>query len=81
MSHIRVILDGNTIMDGDPGEWTAKPPAITDLELRAKSANPEPWVQILTTFARAAVAGRDATITATTRDTGWTLDVEYNATT
>ncbi|QBI97312.1 hypothetical protein KD930_gp68 [Mycobacterium phage Kevin1] len=81
MSHIRVVINGDTVMDGNTGQWIAKPPAIADLELRAASGEPEPWVQILTTFARAAVADRDATITATTRDTGWTLDVEYNATT
>ncbi|AIT14578.1 hypothetical protein SEA_TAPIOCA_69 [Mycobacterium phage Tapioca] len=80
MSHIRVTLDGNTIMDGDPGQWATKPPAIADLELRAASGNPEPWVQILTAFARAAVTGRNTTITATTRDNGWTLDVEHHAT-
>ncbi|AEL19986.1 hypothetical protein CL81_gp67 [Mycobacterium phage Charlie] len=80
MSHIRVTIDGNTIMDGNPGQWATKLPAIADLELRATSGNPEPWVQILTTFARAAAAGRDATITATTDTNGWTLNVEYGAT-
>lgn len=83
MSNIRITIDGNLVMDSNPGQWSTTPPDIEGLKLEGGGNTPEPWMQaIMITLARVAteaLAGAkagDTAITATTRKGGWTLDVD-----
>lgn len=77
---IRITVDGQTIMDADPGEWRTTPPDIDSLKLKAGT---QPWgLAVMGTVAEAAtlaMAGKscgDTTIAITSRATGWSMDVE-----
>ncbi|MDO3206618.1 MFS transporter [Mycobacteroides abscessus] len=80
MSHIRIIVDGDTLMDADPGNWRSTPPDIESLKLKTGG---QPWgialmgaVAEAATLSMANLPATDTTIVVTTRDNGWTLDVE-----
>lgn len=81
MNHIRITVDGTTIMDADPGTWRQTPPDINSLKLKAGS---QPWglavmatVAETATLAMANKTGRNTTITIATQADGWTMDVEH----
>lgn len=75
MSRIRIIIDGDTVMDADPGTWTHTPPDLDALKLQSTTP-PQPWMQsvmfALADIATKAFAGQ----TQTDSKGGWTLDVE-----
>jgi putative MFS transporter len=80
VSRICVVIDGATIMDANPGQWTETPPG---LDVITKAERKEPWmIPIMAAIAEAAVKAhtgqpqRDTTITVTTRTDGWNLNVE-----
>ena len=80
MSHIRITVDGNVLMDVDPGEWSTTPPDIARLKL---SGEGQPWMlAIMASVAKAATlalagkAGQDTAIGVTTRPAGWTMSVD-----
>jgi hypothetical protein len=84
MANIRITVDGNVLMDADPGTWSSAPPNMMPLQLG--KPDPDPWmVAMMPTVAKVAteaMAGKkpgDITITVTTDDNGWTLDVEHSA--
>lgn len=81
MSHIRITVDNTVLMDADPGTWTHTPPDINTLKLKAGN---QPWglavmatVAETATLAMAGKPARDTTITITTDDDGWTIEVEH----
>lgn len=76
MSRIRLTIDGDTIMDGDLGQWHNKPPESLTQHLNP-AANPQPWAKAaMLAIVQAALEKRDVVIVVTTRDGGWTLDVD-----
>lgn len=76
MSRIRLTIDGDTIMDGDLGQWQNKPPESLTQHLDP-TANLQPWAKAaMLAIVQAALEKRDTAITVTTRDRGWTLDVD-----
>lgn len=82
MSHIRITIDDEVVMDADPGQWSVTPPDVASLQLKGGGTTPKPWMQAvlltLASVATLAMAGKpagDTVITVTTRDGGWTLDV------
>ncbi len=82
MSHIKITVDGKTLMDADPGSWRATPPAIPDLK---RQSGGQGWgLAVMATLAQTATLaglGQDTgntTMTITTRAKGWTLDVEQD---
>lgn len=77
---ITVIINGETVMNADPGQWRSTPPDIDALKL-ATGGDPQPWLQlVMMTMAQAATkmfAGQQsdaATILVDTRADGWTVD-------
>ena len=83
MAHITVTIDGDTIMDADPGTWSTTPPDINALGFRGRSSQPEPWRQLImltiaetATLALAGKPGVNTHINVTTRTDGWTMDME-----
>jgi hypothetical protein len=76
VAHIRLTLDGDTLMDGDLGAWQQQPPeAVADM-LR-NGGRGEPWHRpTLMVIADADLRNKSATITITTSADGWTLDVQ-----
>lgn len=80
MANIRITVDDTVLMDADPGTWTQTPPDINTLKLKAGN---QPWgLAVMASVAETAtltMAGKpvtDTTITITTRDGGWTMDVQ-----
>lgn len=76
MSHLTITVDGDTLMDGDTGDWTYNPPQQVMNQLNGQTVKPYSRA-LLVAMADHALASRNATITITTRDGGWTLDVQH----
>jgi hypothetical protein len=83
MSNIRIAIDGKTVMDSDPGQWSTQPPDLASLQNLGGGAQPQPWMQAImitlakvATEAMAGVKGGDTSIEVTTRAGGWTMDVQ-----
>lgn len=79
MSHIKITVDGKTLMDADPGTWRDTPPDIPALQQRSAG---EPWgLAVMGAVAHAATMGMlgkagDTTITITTRGNGFTMEAD-----
>lgn len=80
MSHIKITVDGKTLMDADPGTWRDTPPDIPALRQRSGG---EPWglavLGAVSNVAAPAMAGLptgDVTITITTRPGGFTMEAD-----
>ena len=75
MTNLRVTLDGETVIDGDMGEWNANPPEILREQLAATST-PRPWMRcLLMVVANAALTGTDTEVVVRTSENRWTLEV------
>ncbi|YCU47985.1 MFS transporter [Mycobacteroides abscessus] len=81
MSHIKITVDGKTLMDADPGTWRHTPPDIPDLR---RQSGGQPWgLAVMGAVAQTATLtqmGRDVgdtTMTITTGAQGWTMDVQH----
>lgn len=79
MSHLRVIINGQTLMDANPGEWTHTPPDLTKLNFNAGAID-QPYMLtiqgIVAKRAIEAIAGHtqgNTEITVTTRTNGWDM--------
>lgn len=82
MSHIKITVDGKTLMDADPGTWRSTPPNIPDLK---RQSGGQGWgLAVMATLAQTATLAElgqstgDTTMTITTRAKGWSLDVEQD---
>lgn len=74
MTHVRITIDGDTVMDTDISQWNTEPPAITDLKLQA--AADQPWaIPTIQALTAAAIRQHDTDIDVTTGDTEFTLHV------
>lgn len=78
MAHIRLTVNGTTVMDGDLGTWQQQPPqAVADM-LR-NGGNGKPWHRpLLMVLTDAAVRDQAIDITVTTGEGGYTLDIQDN---
>jgi hypothetical protein len=77
MTHMKVIIDGKTIMDDPLGDWQNKPPAMFADAIKPQ-AKPAPWMKnILVTMADAALIGQATRIQVDTSSRGrWSMHVE-----
>jgi hypothetical protein len=77
MSYAHITIDGNTVLDGDLGQWRNKPPTEFAQYL-APGAQLQPGVMaLLTAFGAAARAGQDITANLRNRPTGYDLTVDH----
>ncbi|OMC52537.1 hypothetical protein A5742_16445 [Mycolicibacterium fortuitum] len=72
MAHIHIEVDGDVLMDGNPGEWTSNPPEMDKLQL--KGGTPDPWMVALMPSVANAVTKTLANMPITPRH--WTLTVD-----
>lgn len=73
MTHVTLTIDDTELMNGDLGQWSTEPPAISDLKLKVGK---EPWaIPTLQAIASAAITAKDTHITVTTRADGWGMEV------
>lgn len=76
-THIKLTVDGETLMDGDLGEWKHKPPTAIQ-HLIKPGRKPEPYLQAaLGAVLEASLISKSATIDCTTRENGWTVSVDH----
>lgn len=78
MAHTKITIDGDTILDANlSSDWQGKLPDQIQAYLRP-DAKPEPWrMALIHEFTQSVLAGRPLTVTVTTRDTGYTLDIDH----
>jgi hypothetical protein len=78
MTHVKLTLNGDTLMDGDTGDWQRKPPtAIQHLIKPGKAA--QPYLQAaLGALVEATIKDVDTHIDCTTFPTGWNVRVVNN---
>jgi len=79
MTHIQLVVDGNTMWSGDLGQWKDTPPtAIQHMIQSGRKA--QPYMQAaLGALLEAALKEQDTAIEATTTPTGWVLRVTHMA--
>ena len=89
MANVRIIIDSTTVMDSQVTLRQGDLPSMDTLRSQLENAAGgtfKPWLMptigtlgavLLDANLKGAV--QDTTITVTTRDTGWTLDVEHAA--
>lgn len=77
MSYAHITIDGNTILDGDLGQWTHTPPASLAKYLTPNAQQQPGLNALLLAFATAAKTGQDITIDLTNRANGYTLTVDH----
>jgi len=77
VTHIKLTVDGQTLMDGDLGTWKRTPPTAIQ-HLLKPGKQPEPYLQAaLGALLEASIKGTDAHIEATTTPTGWCVRVTH----
>lgn len=75
MSQLTITVDGDTVMDADPGDFTLNPPELVTDQLKA-NARPAVWMRAMAiVIADAAMSRCDTSINVTTRFNGWDLSV------
>lgn len=75
-AHLLITLDGETLMDGELGDWVASATDRLGEHLQPGSV-PPPWVKALMfAMADAAVRGGSLAIDITRRGGGWTMSVD-----
>lgn len=73
MTHVTLTINDTIVMDGDLGQWSTEPPAISELKLKAGR---EPWaIPTMQAIAAAAIHQQDTTITVANDSSGWSLQV------
>lgn len=76
MAQIRIVIDGETLLDKDIGEWTKDVPELRDY-LQPSGKPPQPWMQaVLISLTGAVVRGQPFAAEIATRPGGWTLNVD-----
>lgn len=82
MPNVKVVINGDTITDADPGEWNYTPPDQLDVtKLRANNTQQPYMLALMQAYGQACVTAltrkQGTTLTVTTIADGWTLDVDY----
>ena len=44
MPNLKLVIDGETKIDGNPGQWQSSPPPLLTEQLKA-GAKPQPWMR------------------------------------
>lgn len=74
MAHLHIEVDGDTVMDGDTGEWVSDPPQLVTEAIKA--TRPAVWMQaLMLVVAHAAMAEADLGLVVNTRANGWEMAV------
>jgi hypothetical protein len=77
MTHIKLTVNGETLMDGDLGQWKRTPPSALQ-KLLKPGRQPEPYLQAaLGALVEASIKNTDTTIEATAAPNGWTVSVTH----
>lgn len=74
---MRIIVDGETWMDGDLGQWEQKKPEQFVKAIQNPRNTPPGLRELMMAMADAAMRGNSVTITLQHTDTSWTLTVEH----
>jgi hypothetical protein len=75
MPHLTITVDGETLMDGDLGQWDNSPSPLT-VEQLTVDPTPKPWMLgMMGAFAHAAATQQDTAITVVTSSNGWSIKV------
>lgn len=79
MANLKITIDGQVHMDGDPGQWNNNPPPLLTEQLKA-GAQPAPWMRavlmaVADTITRQAAANNGVQLPPN-RD--WTMHVEHH---
>ena len=75
MTHVRVCIDSEVVLDSDLDEWVATPPDYFK-DLMNPNAKPEPWQKaIMVAVADAALTGQATNIEVTTGTDRWSMEV------
>lgn len=74
MSLVKIVIDGDTLVDKDVGEWTNSLPELQ--KYVQPGAKPEPWMMALLIVLTPSLArGEGFSAQVTTHTEGWTLNV------
>jgi hypothetical protein len=78
VTHIRLTLNGDVLMDGDLGQWQRKPPTAIQ-HLLKPGGTKQPYLQAaLSALVDASLRDVDTHIECTTMPTGWNVRVVEN---
>lgn len=76
MSHIKVVINGEQMMDDNLGNWTARPPEFLKRMVTPGGPKPEPHILAIgVVISNAVLMGEDAAIDVTVDDGGWSMQV------
>lgn len=76
MSHIKVTLNGEQMMDDNLGNWTARPPEFLKRMVQPGGPKPEPHILAIgVVISNAVLMGEDAAIDVTVDSDGWSMNV------
>jgi len=79
MTHIKLTLNGDTLMDGDTGQWQRKPPSAIQHLIKPGRGKQEPYLQAaLAAVVEASLRDVDTHIDCNTFPTGWNIRVVHN---
>lgn len=82
MSHVRVTINGEKMMDDNLGNWTAQPPEFLKRMVQkdphsGKPPRPESHIMAVgVAISTAVLTGEDANIDVTTDEDGWSMSVK-----
>jgi len=79
--HVRITINGETVLDDHLGEWQRKPPAQLQAMAMPKNQPPQPGMKaLLISLAEAAATNQPLTADLQSSDTGFILKVDTTPT-
>jgi len=81
MTHVRVTVDGMTMMDDNLGNWQARPPEFLKRMVTPGPTKPESHIKAIgIVIADAVLIGEDVAIDVTTdkTDRSWSMSVQHS---
>lgn len=79
MTHVRVTVDGQRMMDDNLGNWEARPPEFLKRMVTPGGPKPEPHIiAIGLVISDAVLTGKDVAIDVQTADDSWTMAVQHS---
>lgn len=77
MAHVKITIDGETILDDNLGEWTRALPERLQQELHPNEGRPQPWIRAIgLAMVEAATDNKPFEADVTTSPGEWTLTVK-----
>lgn len=83
MAYIKVLVDGETVIDGETGEWEQRTPDFIAKQLHDMTSNPNPpkpspWMRaMMLVLAEAAMTDTHTEIEVKSWEAGWSLTTKY----